>query len=209
MSRETEESVFHGVSSRDRARLSAQISRIRAWVLARQWFTLREAREDLEQLYAPTIFPESSISAQLRNLEKAGAGRLRCKKEKRRRKGARNAGVWEYRLRALPAQISAAPSPVLQSDEPLEKITWPATFEQLEDAGYGYTGTATQCSCGERFLWFITPARKWMPMSALANLQLVPHRVVCANAKAFREANARHRAQASPPAASQQVLFAL
>ncbi len=177
---------------RDRPRLSAQIERIRAWGLAQGFFTLREASEDLERLYAPTLFPESSLGAQLRNLEKPSAGRLRCKKEKRRRGG----GVWEYGLRAIP-EVHAPPA-ALQSDEPLEKITWPATFEQLEDAGYGYTGTATQCSCGERFLWFITPARKWMPISALANFQLVPHRVVCANAKAFRQANARHEARTNP-----------
>jgi hypothetical protein len=201
--------VFGGpfAGGRDRARLAAQIERIRAWALARDWFTLREASEDLERLYAPTLFPESSLSAQLRNLEKPSAGRLRCKKEKRRRGGAHGAGsgVWEYRLRATP-EIRPAPAE-LQSDEPLEKITWPATFEQLEAAGYGYTGTATQCSCGERFLWFITPARKWMPISALANFRLVPHRVVCANAKAFRQANARHAHRRADSLPVQAALF--
>jgi hypothetical protein len=86
----------------DRARLTVQVERIRAWALARDFFTLREAREALERLYAPTFFPEGSISAQLRNLEKPEAGRLRCKKEKRRRAGI--SAVWEYRLRR-PAQL--------------------------------------------------------------------------------------------------------
>ena len=41
----------------DLKRLSLQIERIRAQALPRDWFTLREARVDLERLYAPTIFP--------------------------------------------------------------------------------------------------------------------------------------------------------
>jgi hypothetical protein len=88
----------------DGERLSLQIERIRTWALRRQWFTLREAREDLERLYAPTLFPEGSLSAQLRNLEKPGAGQLRCQKEKRRRAGVwgPGAGIFEYRLRPEP-----------------------------------------------------------------------------------------------------------
>jgi len=88
----------------DRARLTLQIERIRAWSLSRDWFTLREARVDLERLYAPTLFPESSLSAQLRNLEKPAAGPLRCKKQRRRRAGARGqgAGIFEYRIRPEP-----------------------------------------------------------------------------------------------------------
>ena len=117
MSRQNESRIFRGrfAGSRDRARLSAQIEQIRAFALARGWFTLRDAREDLERLFAPTLFPEGSISAQLRNLEKPAAGRLRCKKEKRRRAGARGAGsgVWEYRLRATP-EIRLALTPELQ-----------------------------------------------------------------------------------------------
>lgn len=90
----------------DRARLSLQIERIRAWALARDWFTLREASESLERLYPGTFFPEASASAQIRNLEKPGAGRLRCKKQKRRRAGVRGpgAGIFEYRLRPVPEQ---------------------------------------------------------------------------------------------------------
>jgi hypothetical protein len=90
----------------DRARLSLQIERIRAWALARNWFTLREASESLERLYPGTFFPEASLSAQVRNLEKPGAGPLRCKKQKRRRAGVRGpgAGIFEYRLRPIPEQ---------------------------------------------------------------------------------------------------------
>src|ERR1700728_5468658 len=90
----------------DAARLSLQIERIRACALAQDWFTLREASEGLERLYPGTFFPESSTSAQIRNLEKSGAGPLRCKKEKRRRAGARGAGtgLFEYRLRPDPQQ---------------------------------------------------------------------------------------------------------
>lgn len=189
MSVETSARVFGGqfAGPRDRARLSVQIERIRAWALARDWFTLREARENLEQLYAPTLFPESSLSAQVRNLSKPGAGRLRCKKEKRRRQGAHGAGsgVWEYRLRAIPAEISAMPAE-LHSDEPLAKIMWPATFDRLEAAGYGYTGRAKQCSCGSRTLWFITPRGKWMLFSVRHDTRLVPHH--CANSEEFRAA---------------------
>ena len=193
--------MFRGqfAGPRDRPRLSAQIERIRAWALVRGWFTLREAREDLERLFAPTFFPEGSISAQLRNLEKPAAGRLRCKKEKRRRAGARGAGggVWEYRLRATP-EIRAAPIAALEPDEALTKLSWPATFAQLEEAGYGYTGTSKECSCGARFLWFITPARKWMGFSVIEGDRLLPHRAICKNARQFRAANASHTARAKP-----------
>jgi hypothetical protein len=83
-----------------------QVDRIRAWALAHDWFTLREASESLERLYRGTFFPESSLSAQIRNLEKPAAGRLRCKKQKRRRAGVRGpgAGIFEYRLRPVPEQ---------------------------------------------------------------------------------------------------------
>ena len=144
----------------DRARLFHQIERIRAFALARDWFTLREAREELERLYSPVIFPEASLSAQLRNLEKPAAGRLRCKKEKRRRTGA-GKGVWEYRLRAVPAEFLSAPA-ALVGEAPPKKIKWPATFDELEEASYGYTGRAKECECGKIFQWWITPRGKWL-----------------------------------------------
>src|ERR1700730_10632953 len=55
------------------------------------------------------------------------------------------------------------------------KISWPATIDEVEAAGYGYTGTAKECSCGKKMAWFITPAGKWMPISQLDDLRLVPH----------------------------------
>ena len=85
----------------DLKRLSLQIERIRAWALPRDWFTLREARVDLERLYAPTIFPESSLSAQLRNLKKFP---LSYRRPKRRR--ARGP-VWEYKV-LPPVQTESA-----------------------------------------------------------------------------------------------------
>jgi hypothetical protein len=89
------------VAGLDGSRLSLQVERIRAWAITRDWFTLREASVSLERLYPGTFFPESSLSAQIRNLEKPAAGRLRCKKQKRRRAGVRGpgAGIFEYRLR--------------------------------------------------------------------------------------------------------------
>jgi hypothetical protein len=96
--------VFHGefAGPGDRDRLSSQLKRIRLWALARDWFTVRAAREDLERHYPGFLFPEGSIASQLRNLERAAAGPLRCKKEKRYRGG----GLWEYRLRPA-VQIQA------------------------------------------------------------------------------------------------------
>jgi hypothetical protein len=85
----------------DKARLTLQIERIRGWALARDWFTLREARVDLERLYAPTIFPESSLSAQLRNLKKFPLSYRLLKR--RRARGP----VWEYKV-LPPAQIESA-----------------------------------------------------------------------------------------------------
>jgi len=186
--------VFHGrfAGERDRARLSTQLERIRAWALARDWFTVRQCRESLEQLYAPTLFPENSIATQMRNLEKSSAGTLRCRKEKRRRPG----GLWEYRLHAIPC--AAAMDATLTA--PLAKIRWPARFAELEAAGYGYTGTGKECSCGRAILWFITPRRKWIPLSTTKDDRLVPHRVVCANVAQLRSTNAQHQARASPDA---------
>jgi hypothetical protein len=110
--------AFHGAAyspSLDKARLTLQIERIRVWALARDWFTLREARVDLERLYAPAVFAESSLSAQLRNLKKVPVS---YRLLKRRRAGAHGpcAGVWEYKI-LPPAQTESAdkraPDPIL------------------------------------------------------------------------------------------------
>jgi hypothetical protein len=83
----------------DRRRLSLQIERIRSYMLVvGEWRTLREIEGALEQTYAPAFFPESSISAQLRNLKKPPYS---CQLLKRRRAGAH--GLWEYRL--LPPEL--------------------------------------------------------------------------------------------------------
>jgi hypothetical protein len=90
----------------DRARLALQVERVRIYMLRVEWQTLLEIKTGLEVVHAPSVFPESSISAQLRNLKKPpNSHRL----EKRRRAGVRGpgAGIWEYRLRP-PAQTDFA-----------------------------------------------------------------------------------------------------
>jgi hypothetical protein len=81
----------------DRDRLILQVERIRRYMLLAGWKTLREIKADLEWTYAPAVFPESSISAQLRNLRKVP---LSHRLDKRRRAGVHGAGagIWEYRL---------------------------------------------------------------------------------------------------------------
>jgi hypothetical protein len=87
-------------------------------------------------------------------------------------------------------------------------ITWPAKMEQLEEAGYGYTGRAGTChGCNARFLWFITPAGKWMPMTALKDSRLVAHATVCEQVKAFREANKKHAERTEAKKPKQGELF--
>jgi hypothetical protein len=81
----------------DRARLALQIERVRVQMLGVEWITLRELKLALEKNFSPTAFPESSLSAQLRNLRKPGYS---YRLLKRRRAGAHGpgAGIWEYRL---------------------------------------------------------------------------------------------------------------
>jgi hypothetical protein len=87
----------------DRKRLSLQIERIRAHIAERGLSDVNGNPVHAEMKYPPTIFPENSISAQLRNLRKL------YKVDKRRRgrdRAARCAGIWEYRL--VPPQESTA-----------------------------------------------------------------------------------------------------
>ena len=103
------ERIFAGaayVPSLDKARLSVQIERIRSYMLGVEWRTLREIKAALENVYAPAVFPESSISAQLRNLRKSG---FSYRLLRRRRAGVRGpgAGIWEYLL-LPPAQTENA-----------------------------------------------------------------------------------------------------
>lgn len=81
----------------DQRRLALQIERIRRLCADGAWRTLREMKTELEILYAPTYFPEASISANLRNLRKPG---FCYRVEKRRRAGARGpgSGLFEYQL---------------------------------------------------------------------------------------------------------------
>jgi hypothetical protein len=90
----------------DHSRLALQVERVRVFMLRVEWQTLREIKTALEAAHAPCVFPESSISAQLRNLKKPPYS---YRLEKRRRAGVRGpgAGIWEYRLRP-PAQIDLA-----------------------------------------------------------------------------------------------------
>jgi hypothetical protein len=101
------------VPSLDRARLSVQIERIRSYMLGVEWRTLSEIKAALEVVYAPAVFPESSISAQLRNLRKQGFSHRLLR---RRRGGVRGpgAGIWEYLLLLpAPAQTeNAAPAAI-------------------------------------------------------------------------------------------------
>ena len=108
------ERIFAGaayVPSLDKARLSVQIERIRSYMLGVEWRTLREIKAALENVYAPAVFPESSISAQLRNLRKPG---FSYRRPRRRRAGVRGpgAGIWEYLLRPPAQTENAAPGAI-------------------------------------------------------------------------------------------------
>jgi hypothetical protein len=87
----------------DRARLTLQIERIRTHMFGAGWRTLREIKTALEEIHAPAVFPESSISAQLRNLKKQP---YFLQLLRRRRAGVRGSGsgIWEYKL-LPPAQL--------------------------------------------------------------------------------------------------------
>ena len=86
-------------------------------------------------------------------------------------------------------------------------VKFPATLDELEAAGYGYTGTAKECDAGRTFLWFITPGGKWMPLSALKDSRLVPHHAVCERVKQFRAANEKHDERCNGPKPKQTRLF--
>jgi len=92
--------IFGGAAyepSLDRARLSVQVERIRGFMLGVEWRSLREIKIALENIHAPTLFPEASISAQLRNLKKPP---YFYRLMKRRRVGIHGAGggIWEDKL---------------------------------------------------------------------------------------------------------------
>lgn len=120
----------------DHARLAAQIERIRALALRIGWFSLREIKAELERAYAPAVFPESSVSAQLRNLKKAP---YRHVLEKRRRIGVHGpgAGIWEYRL----LKAGLRPPPPEKSDaQSLAAGSRGPAFSNREDGQCGDSG---------------------------------------------------------------------
>ena len=78
----------------DGARLSLQIGRIFGLMADGRWRTLREISETLEVLHHPSIFLESSVGAQLRNLRRAPFNRCVTK----RRRGPSEHGLWEYKV---------------------------------------------------------------------------------------------------------------
>ncbi|HVB59123.1 MAG TPA: hypothetical protein VNE63_22170 [Candidatus Acidoferrales bacterium] len=82
-------------------------------------------------------------------------------------------------------------------------MNWPATMDALEDEGYGYTGTSKTCECGTTILWFVTPNKKWMPLSSIKDSRLVPHHSVCDRIKQFRKAGKKPK----PEAPKQKDLF--
>jgi hypothetical protein len=81
-------------------------------------------------------------------------------------------------------------------------VKWPATISEVEAAGYRHTGAFKECHCGGTFLWFITPALKWIPLSAMKDSRLIPHHAICERVKEFRAANKKHelRARGEKPA---------
>ena len=89
----------------------------------------------------------------------------------------------------------------------------PQSLDELEAAGYSYTGTGKICSCGTQILWFISPPKpekprgSWMPFSALKDSRLVPHQAVCDRVKEFRAADAKHRARTERPKPKQLDIF--
>lgn len=73
--------------------LTSQIAAIFHLMKDQEWRTLSEIEDILTELYPGKYFPQASISAQLRNLEKQEFGWQT--KNKRRREGFR---VWEYQI---------------------------------------------------------------------------------------------------------------
>ena len=90
---------------KDGARISTQMERIRNFALDQSSpLTLGEFKMALEKQHG-TIFPEASISAQLRHLKKPRFGSYQL--QKRRRDGA---GLWEYRLLGPSVSVDHQPS---------------------------------------------------------------------------------------------------
>ncbi len=80
----------------DYKRLKSQVDRIFALMKDGNWRTLTEIKDELETRYPLVSFPESSISAQLRNLRKTSGGAHIIEKKRR---GKISNGVFEYQLK--------------------------------------------------------------------------------------------------------------
>ncbi|WP_313515580.1 hypothetical protein [Sphingobacterium sp.] len=79
----------------DYRRLKTQIDRVFALMKDSKWRTLQEIQRELGDRYPNKHFPESSISAQLRNLRKEYGGFHTINK---RRRGKVSNGTFEYQL---------------------------------------------------------------------------------------------------------------
>jgi hypothetical protein len=82
---------------------------------------------------------------------------------------------------------------------------FPAMDQALADAGYICQHKAKWCDCGVCAIWFKTPAGKWIPLEKIPDGRWEPHHANCKNVRAYRQANAQHRAHAAegkpaPPA---------
>jgi hypothetical protein len=79
----------------DQVRLSGQLQRVRDYMLTAGWRTVPEIRAALEALHRGEHFPETSVSAQLRNLRKEKFG---AHDVLRRRRGDPKRGEFEFKV---------------------------------------------------------------------------------------------------------------
>lgn len=90
-------------------------------------------------------------------------------------------------------------------------MNWPATRAELRKAGWQETVSTKKCSCGVDMFWFITPAKKWIPLSFVKGLapvvKLEPHHASCKNVKDFKSANKKHADRTDLPKPEQRRLF--
>jgi hypothetical protein len=104
--RERPETTFGPTATTgDGARIRTQIDRVRIVMeLSHQkdrWLTLWELRKRLEHKFYGCVFPEASISADLRHLKKSRFGKHDVQKRRRKlydTKGKEAGGLWEYRM---------------------------------------------------------------------------------------------------------------
>ena len=70
----------------------------------------------------------------------------------------------------------------------MSRLNWPATGEELKEAGYKSTDRGTCRSCGAAIIWTETPAGKKMPMERVqvGPARFQAHFVSCPNATKHR-----------------------